>query len=353
MNSPPKSICILRLSAIGDITHMVPVVRTIQKYWPDTELTWIIGKNEARLINDIPEIEFIEVDKSNFIHSCKNIVKIMKNRKFDALLCAQVALRANIISALIPATQKIGYDNTRSKDFHSLFIKQHIKTTPKQHVLDSFFSFIEYIGLLEREMVWQYHIPNEAQEFAKQHLSGDQFKVIISPCSSHPLRNWDTERYAAVADYAIETYEAQVILCGGPSVIERQIGTAIEHQMQNSATNLIGRDTLKKFLALLQRSHVLISPDSGPAHMATGMGIPVIGLYAASNPKRSGPYLSQKWCVDKYDDASRLFRNKPASELKWGTKLEFEGVMDLINVKDVTEKLDQVTQQYLNKPKSY
>ena len=144
----------------------------------------------------------------------------------------------------------------------------------------------------------------------------------------------------------IESLNAQVILCGGPSAVEKQTGIEIERHMQNKPLNLIGKDTLKKFLALLKCVNVLISPDSGPAHIATGLGIPVIGLYAASNPRRSGPYLSQQWCVDKYDDAARLFRNKPASELKWGTKLEYEGVMNLINVTDVTGKLDELAQRH-------
>ena len=218
----------------------------------------------------------------------------MKNRKFDVLLCAQVSLRANIISTLIPATQKIGYDSARAKDFHSLFTNQSIPPTSEQHVLDSFFSFIEHLGLSKREMYWGYNIPEEAYTFAKQHLSNNQFKVIISPCSSHPLRNWSTERYAAIADYAIETLNAQVILCGGPSAVEKQTGIDIENQMQNSVLNLIGKDTLKKFLALLQGVNVLISPDSGPVHMATGLGIPVIGLYAASNPKRTWPLSQSK-----------------------------------------------------------
>ena len=76
--------------------------------------------------------------------------------------------------------------------------------------------------------------------------------------------------------------------------------------------------------------------------MATGFNTPVLGLYAASNPKRSGPYLSIEHCVNKYDEAAKLFRDKPASELKWGTKLEYEGVMDLISVEDVTNKLSSI-----------
>ena len=342
MKQAPNSICILRLSAIGDVTHMIPVVRTLQKHWPKTKLTWVIGKNEANLVNDIPNINFIIFDKSNSFKSYRSIWKVMQNQRFDVLICAQVSLRANFISTLIPAELKLGYDEARAKDLHSLFVNKYIPATQHQHVLDSFFSFIEQLGLKQRELTWDYTIPGEAEEFAKQYIDESRFNLLISPCSSHPLRNWNSKRYAAVVDYAVLKLNANVILCGGSSEIEKNTGTEIENATQTQVTNLIGKDTLKKFLALLKQANALITPDSGPAHIATGFNTPVLGLYAASNSKRSGPYLSQSWCVDKYDEAARKFKNKSATELKWGTKLEYDGAMDLIEVEDVTEKLNQL-----------
>ena len=349
MANVPKSICILRLSAIGDVSHMIPVARTIQNFWPETQLTWVIGKHESNLIKDFQNIEFIVFDKSKALDSYKKIVKHMKQRSFEVLICAQVSMRANIIAKLISAETKLGFDAARSKDLHSLVINQSIEPVQGQHVLDSFFSFIEYLGLNEREMRWDYIIGDEDLEFANQHLDTERFNLIISPCSSHSKRNWSAERYASVADYAIKTINANVILCGGPSNEEIQMGQAIEAYMQYRAVNLIGKDTLKKLIALLQGADALISPDSGPAHLATGVNTPVVGLYAASSSKRSGPYFSQKWCVDKYDVAARKFRNKPADALKWGTKLEYSDVMQLIEIEDVTQMLNKLYQYQTNK----
>ena len=68
----------------------------------------------------------------------------------------------------------------------------------------------------------------------------------------------------------------------------------------------------------------------------------MIGLYAATNPERSGPYLSRRWCVNAYDEAARRFLGKPASEIAWTTKIEQPGVMELISVAAVTAKLDEL-----------
>ncbi len=346
MTQAPRSICILRLSALGDVTHMLPVVRTLQKTWPETALTWIIGKSEANLIRDIEDIEFIEFDKKNSFKNYIALYQILSNKTFDVLLSAQISLRANIISLLIPARVKLGYDKLRSKDLHSLFINDRIHQSRSQHVLDSFFCFIEHLGIQERTLSWNYSITEAAVDFAHKHVNPEKFTVIISPCSSHPLRNWSSDRYAQVADFAIQQLNAQVLICGSPTPIETKMGEEIQSHMSESAVNLIGKDTIIKFLALLNTSDVLISPDSGPAHMAAGVGTPVIGLYAASNSRRSGPYNSLMWCVDKYDEAAKKFKNKSASELKWGTKLEYPGVMDLISTEEVIQKLKALYKEF-------
>ena len=98
----------------------------------------------------------------------------------------------------------------------------------------------------------------------------------------------------------------------------------------------------ERSLSSAARATALLTPDSGPAHMATMVGTPVLGLYAATNPERSGPYLSRHWCVNAYDAAARRFLGKPAAQLPWTTKIERPGVMDLIEVAAVTAKLDEL-----------
>lgn len=337
--NPPQSICLLRTSALGDVTHVLPLVRTLQAAWPDTQLTWLIGKLEHKLLDDIPGIEFLVFDKSRSITAYRDLHRQLYGRRFDVLLHMQVALRANLLSGLVRAPLRIGYDQARAKDLHSLFINRRIAARRGEHVLDAIASFAEPLGLRQTTVRWDIPIPEAAREFAEHHLPGTQPTLLVSPCSSHALRNWPPERYAAVMDYATHRLGMRVLLCGGPSSYERQFGDAILAHMQTAALDLIGKDTLKQLLALLQRAHLVLTPDSGPMHLANAVGTAVLGLHAASNPARSGPYSDRRWCVDKYDAAARRFVGKPAHALAWGRKLEFPGVMDLIRVDDVIEQL--------------
>jgi len=111
--------------------------------------------------------------------------------------------------------------------------------------------------------------------------------------------------------------------------------------MRAPAVDLIGKDTLKQLPALLARADLLVTPDSGPMHIANAMGTAVLGLHAATNPRRSGPYSERRYCVDRYDDAARKYRGKPAAALKWGTRIEADGVMDLVTVDDAIEAFER------------
>jgi heptosyltransferase I len=338
---PPRSICILRLSALGDTCHVVPIIRTLQHAWPETQLTWIIGKAEARLMSLVDGVEFITVDKRAgwARHGLKDQ---LRGRHFDVLLHMQLAMRASLVARSVPATVKLGFDRKRARDLQWLFTNARVAARSREHVLDSFFGFLSALGIKDRQIRWDIPLPENARAYAEGLIPDAQPTLLISPCSSHAVRNWRAERYAAIADHAVRRHRMRVILCGGPSPLELETGAAIEKATSARMINQIGRDTLPELLALLGRASVLVTPDSGPAHMATMVGTPVIGLYAATNPARSGPYLSRLWCVDAFPEAARRFRGRSPDKLPWTEKIEERGVMDLISVERVAAKLDEL-----------
>ncbi|WP_329914186.1 glycosyltransferase family 9 protein [Stenotrophomonas sp. SMYL86] len=334
MASASSSLCLLRLSALGDVTHVVPLVRTLQAARPDTPIHWIIDKAGHKLLDGLPGVTFHAYDKKSGMAGVKELRRQLPPGRFEALLQMQVAFRANLLSAFIPAERRIGYDRSRSKDLHGLFINERIPDRPGIHVLDAIGSFCEPLGLRQTEVSWDLAVPQSAYEWSAAQWQDDGRPVLmISPCSSHVRRNWYADRYAAVANHAAQR-GWQVVLCGGRSELERSMADAIQAQLHTPALDLVGKDTLKQLPALLARANLVMTPDSGPMHIANAMGAKVLGLHAASNPNRSGPYSDRRYCVDRYDDAARKYLAKQASDLKWGTKIEFDDVMELITVED-------------------
>ncbi len=339
---PPRSLCILRLSSLGDTCHVVPIVRTLQQAWPATQLTWIIGSAEARLMTLIEGVEFITVNKGAGLAGQRALHAQLRGRRFDVLLHMQLSLRASLASLAVAADVRLGFDRRRAGELQWLFTNARIAARSREHVLDSLFGFPAALGIRERLLRWDVPLPAAARAYAERLIPDAQPTLVISPCSRHARRNWASERYAALARHAATVHRMRVILAGGPSDLERRAGAAIAQGAGAAVLNQIGQDTLPEMLALLARATVLVSPDSGPVHMATMVGTPVIGLYAATNPARSGPYLSGRWCVDAYARAARAFRGCEPQELPWGHKIEEPGVMDLIQLDEVTARIDEL-----------
>jgi heptosyltransferase I len=339
----PRHVCLLRLSAIGDVCHALPLFHRLRHAWPEAQFTWIIGKVEAPLLQALSNVSLVIVDKRANRQDRHLLRSNLASLQPDLLLHLQVALRASRLARHIMAPVKLGFDRQRARDAQWLFTTHRIAARTHEHVLDSFMGFADALGVPATKLDLSLPLPDSAQTYARGLIRPGQQTLLVSPCSSHPARNWRVERYAAVIAAAQKTYGMQAILCGGPSELERQMGSAIESALASAGAapviNQIGKDSLPQMQALLGRASALLTPDSGPAHMGSLAGIPVIGLYAATNPARSGPYRSLQWCVDRYDLAARRFRGRPAEALPWTCKIETPGVMDLIEVDDVLERL--------------
>lgn len=346
--SAPESLCVLRLSAIGDCCHTLPVVRTLQAHWPATKITWIIGRTEHGLLKDASGIEFITFDKRDPRASMRDIRHQLAGRHFPLLLHMHASMRANLVSRLVRADVRLGFDRARARDWQWLFSNRKIAARPNQHAMDALFGFAEHLGIRERVLRWDFAISAADREIAEGLRAGPRPICVISPCTSQRFRNyrnWRVENYVAVARHLIESHGAQIVLTGGPTETEQGYGTAISAglgaQPEGQLINLVGKTSLKQLYAVLQMADLLICPDSGPAHMATAAGTPVVGLYATSNRHRTGPYLSQDLVVDAYPEAVRREFKKTVAELRWGERVRDPAAMDLIKTDAVIAMCDQ------------
>lgn len=339
----PNSICVIRLSAIGDVCHAVSAVQAIQRRQPQATVTWIIGKVEHELVKGLPGVEFIVFDKNAGVRAYTSLRQTLQRRYFDVLLHMQVAFRANLVAAVVSAERKIGFDKDRAKEGHGWFVSRTIKPQQQPHVLEGFAEFARTLGVNDPGPSWRMPYSEQDEAWALQALAGSEKVFTIAPAASKAERNWTVEGYANLADYAAAK-GYRTVLTGGPTQSELQLGEAIVRQAKSSILNLVGQTSLKQLLCVLKHSHVVMAPDTGPAHMAVTVGTPVIGLYAHSNPKRTGPYGNLQNVVDVYQQNLEI-QSKPAvHKVRWGHRLKGSELMDQISVQRVRDMFDRVTE---------
>jgi heptosyltransferase I len=336
----PKSICLVRLSALGDVLMFVPLVRTLQRALPETQLTWVIAEPAYSLVEGLTGVEFMVIKKPAHLSDYWRFKKQLNGRVFDVLIAAQASLRANLLYACISAKRKIGYDQRRAKDGHGWFVNETI-SPGKDHTLEGFLKFAHPLGITEHVIDWNLVIPEEAVSWASQQVPHTPF-VVINPAASKPERSWEVERYIQLIQYLQQTQGYAVVLSGGPSAYDKALGDAIAHAV--SVTNLIGQTKPKQLLAVLKKARFVICPDTGPSHMAAAVGTPVIALHAVTYAGVSGPYPFLKYAVDKYPEAVARVLGKTMETCPWGTHVHGEEAMRLISVEDVIQKVETVVQ---------
>ena len=129
----------------------------------------------------------------------------------------------------VQAPIKLGFDRARARELQWLFTNERIAPRTREHVLDSFFGFLAALGIQgARPALGHSSARGRTSATPKNLIPDSQPTLVISPCSSHSLRNWAADRYAAVADYAVRKHGMRVILAGGPTALEKETGAAIE-----------------------------------------------------------------------------------------------------------------------------
>lgn len=333
-----KRICLLRLSALGDVCLIVPVVRTLQKAFPDASITWVISQAAHDLVKDLEGVEFIVIDKPRTPKDYLNLYKLFKDRRFDVLLAMQASLRANLIYPLIRAKRKIGFDKVRARDGQRLFTNETIYFS-HEHLFDSFMRFAEAAGAQEHVIDFSLPVNQKYQQAAaKLYAKLTRPVMLVFPCASKAERDWPVDRLIEVIQYAQKIHKATVLLIGGNS--EREIQAAEQIKQACKVSSLIGKVDIKLLPAVIAEADVLLAPDTGPVHIAHAMGTPVIGLYAVAPSWLTGPYGKMDYCVDHFNEAVEVILNKDPDDIPWKTRVHNAGAMKLITVEEVTTMVD-------------
>ncbi|MDG1065932.1 MAG: glycosyltransferase family 9 protein [Luminiphilus sp.] len=335
-----RRIGLIRLSAIGDVCHAVATVQALQRHAPEDDITWIIGRTEAALVSDLPGITFIVFDKKQGLTAFKNVLNSI-TEPFDVLLHMQVSLRANILAAVVPAKTKLGFPKHLSKELHGFVVNRRVPMPETPHVLEGFQHFAYALGVPPFTPIWSIPISKADQTWVRERLTTHQPYVVIAPSASNSERNWLVDRYAALANY-LQAQGYAVVLTASPAQSEVALAQQITAIAGSDIINLAGQTNLKQLLAVVADASLVVAPDSGTAHMAVTQNTPVIGLYAHSNPQRTGPYQFQSLTIDAYHrNLQRLFANS-AKPTPWGTRLKGAHLMKDIALSEVIAKVDEV-----------
>lgn len=302
------------MSALGDTVHALAMMNGLRWGYPNAHITWILQKLPYELVKHQPAVdEFIVFNPREGIGAWYQLACKLRNHHFDLAIIPQVSAKASIIAALVKADLKLGYDIARSRELHWLVTNRKLPPHPPQHVQDQFFEFLDFVGIKDYPVEWNFKFTAEELAWRKNFFGGIKRPVIaFVPASSNVEKDWYYKGYVTVMDWVTQEFKLQPLIVGGPSKRERLIARSIANSCK--CTPIIGLEKpIRRTLLQISGSVLVVSPDTGPLHAAVALGIPTVGLYGYSNPKRCGPYKRfHDLLIDKYtsftDDNNHIRR---------------------------------------------
>jgi heptosyltransferase I len=302
--APPREILIVMLSALGDAVHVLPVVNALKRHWPKSRITWVIQPVPHQLVAGHDRVdEFVLFRRRRGAQAWRSFTELARSlggRRYDLLLNLQVYLKAGLITSMARADVKLGFDRRRARDMNWLFTTHRIPPRPVGHVQDQYFEFIEHLGIDPEPVAWRLR-PSAAERAAQRTF----FDALDRPAcglvvgTSRPEKNWAAERYARLIEALEVDFGYRCVLLGGPAAPERAAAERILRATRAQPVDALA-DDVRRLMWLLDGSSLVISPDTGPLHIARALDRPLVGLYGYTNPKRYGPYRRPEGVVDGY-----------------------------------------------------
>lgn len=327
------------LSAIGDVVHGMPVATSLREAWPDARLDWVIERRIHPLVAPHPDVDdFVLFDRSAGARGFLDLRRRTRDRRYDLVVDLQVYLKAGLLTLLLDGDVKLGFDRGRSRDLNWLFTTHRIPAGPVAHTQDQYFEFLEHLGV-EPRTEWRFGFDEEERAEQERFFARfDRPVLAVVVRTTREDKDWAPERYARVLEAAERDLGLAPVLVGSGSEAERAVAREVASLTRAEPVDALAND-LRRLAWILDGAALTLSPDTGPLHVSAAVGTPVVGLYGATDPKRTGPYPEayRELVVDAFTDPGET---EPVHGYR-------SGRMERITVEAVVAKLEEAAARYV------
>ncbi|MBW2309747.1 MAG: lipopolysaccharide heptosyltransferase II [Deltaproteobacteria bacterium] len=292
-----QKILVRATNWVGDAVLITPSLVALKKTFPHAQITVLANPWVLPLLVNHPAVDrTIIIDKGTGLlcsmGKLTRIISNLRNEGFDLAVLFQNAFEAAFLASMGGVRYRIGY-NTDGRGFlltHTVIRDEHILGV---HQVDY------YLGLIEA-MGWQVEgrepslflnvgdIETTSLMLSSHGIEDHHVIVGLNPGATYgSAKRWPEERFAAIGDWAVERWNATVILFGSSS--ERDIGLRVSRRMQHAPINLCGLTTLGEVMALIKRCNFFVTNDSGLMHIAAAFHVPLVALFGPTNHITTGP----------------------------------------------------------------
>jgi heptosyltransferase I len=318
----------------------MPVVNALKDDDPRRRITWVARPMPAEILGAHPAVDRVLLFRKDGWRGVRDLWRQMRRLRFDLVLNLNRYFGSVVPTVFSRARHRVGVDRRRVRDPVWVFCNDHLPPRRHGHVQDLYLEFLDHLGLHDYEIAYRITFTDaeRADQAAFFERWGDRPVVSVVSASALPAKDWLPERWAKVIDALEGDFGFRVVLVGGPSAREARLARDIVGRTRAHPVWALG-DGVRRLAWILDGSRLVLSPDTGPVHIARALDIPVIGLYGRTNPWRTGPYRKfEDLVVDRYSDSGEP-RDPSRTEPRHGR-------MERITVEDVLERVELAQSRY-------
>ncbi len=331
-----QKILIIRLSAIGDVIRTLPAVKALKEHNPSSHIAWVVEEPSRTLLESQPEIdEVIVVPRKKWTEGIRSPLRIgrtlgevfrfvreLRGRRFDTTFDFHGLLKSGILSYGSGAPTRVGFDREWSKEWNFLFSNVRAKLPgdqiKKMNRFDQNLGLLRGIGLDVRDVKIGLSIPREDREvigafFTNLATPLKRPLIAVHPGTSQKTRykRWMPDRYAQLSDRLIRELGATVLFTWGPDELDWV--KAIQKEMKEPS--LLGPRTgsITQLAEVFRRCDLYVGGDTGPMHVASMMGVPVVAIFGPTYPTVNAPFGRHR--MVRQDVGCNPCRNRACEEL--------------------------------------
>jgi len=324
-----KNILITKPSSLGDIVLALPAMTALHKSFPEAKISWLVRPEFAPLLEEHPHLtEIITFDRKllgkawyhcGAFGALISLIRQLRRKQFDVLFDFQGLFRTASLGWLSGGKRRFGPANAR--ELATIFYTDKIPQDAESiHLVDFYLKMIGAAGAsnLSVEFVLP-HDSNAADSVAKllaaNEMAGGDYVVFI-PGSAQRDKCWPVERFAILAEKIASEYGLPILAAGAAS--ESDIVESLREKAKVPITSLVGQTSLKELMALLRAARLVVSNDTGPGHIASALGTPLVMIYSWSNPARIAPYGRTECMVanDPYSRGTQIKSTDPRHSIE-------------------------------------
>lgn len=332
----PAAILLVRLSAIGDAIHALPVLNALRDRFPRARLGWVVEGRTATLLEGHPSLDQLFNVRRGWLKRPSEVWALRKQlhaARFDTAVDVQGLTKSAIVAWLSGARRRIGFGDAKGRELSQWFYTDRV-ATDAPHIIDANLQLLRALDI--RPPYWTagdpFRLPEKPQDAAaaERIRSAAGAFAIVNPGAGWVSKLWPPERFGAVARYLNQKHGLPVLVVwAGDDEHQRAEQIAA---VAGDGTKVAPPTSLGELAALCRRAAIFIASDTGPLHLAAAVGTRCVGLFGPMPAERNGPYGDGHETVQKcrFEGTSRERRNAPAS------------VMEAIAVEDVCAACDRV-----------